>query len=322
MDQPADSSAENALPGDSPDGMLWFAQQFEEHRPRLRAVAYRMLGSLTEADDALQDAWLRTTRSDGAAIKDMSGWLITLVGRVCIDMLRARKARPEESVDHLPEPIVSTGEPLDPEQASLLGDSVGLALLVVLETLDPAERLAFVLHDMFGVPFEQIAPIVDRTPGATRQLASRARRRLHGSKSVPDADLPTQRRIVDAFLAAARAGDFEALLEVLDPRVVFRVDAGARAGIVPALLTGRVDVARHTVLQGPRFAKLCHPALVNGAAGIIATSAAGVMAVVGITVVNERIAEIDLVLDPVKLAAFTITDDGAGSTEGHSDGHD
>jgi len=293
-------------PDDRTDAMHWFAQRFEEHRPRLRAVAYRMLGSLTEADDALQEAWIRTTKSDGAAIKDMSGWLVTLVGRVCIDMLRARKARPEGPVDALPEPMVSTGGSEDPEQASLLADSVGLALLVVLETLEPAERLAFVLHDMFGVPFDEIAPIVDRTPVAARQLASRARRRVQGTNSVPDADLPTQRRLVDAFLAAARAGDFEGLLEVLDPEVVFRVDAGARAGIAPALLVGRDDVARHTAVQGPRFATLCQPALVNGSAGLIAQRAGDVMAVVGVTVQGQRITEIDLILDPVKLTGLTI----------------
>lgn len=293
---------------DGMEEMLWFAERFEEHRPRLRAVAYRMLGSLSEADDALQEAWIRTTRSDGSAIENVSGWLITLVGRVCVDMLRARKSRPEAAVGWLPEPVVSTEGTVDPEQASLLADSVGLALLVVLETLDPAERLAFVLHDMFAVPFDEIAPIVDRTPVATRQLASRARRRLQGSPSVTDADLPTQRRVVDAFLAASRAGDFEALLELLDPGVVFRVDAGARTGIAPALLTGRVDVAQNAALQGPRFATLCAPALVNGAVGVIAKGRAGVMAVVGITVVGERITEIDLVLDPVKLTGLSITD--------------
>lgn len=298
----------DGYPGNGTDGMLWFAERFEEQRPRLRAVAYRMLGSLTEADDALQEAWIRTTRSDGSTIGNISGWLTTVVGRVCVDMLRARKSRREDPVGWLPEPVVSPNDGVDPEQASLLADSVGLALLVVLETLDPAERLAFVLHDMFGVPYEEVAPIVDRTPVAARQLASRARRRLQGSASVPDTDLATQRRVVDAFLAASRAGDFDALLEVLDPEVVLRVDAGARAGIAPALLAGRADVAQHAALQGPRFATLCEPALVNGAAGVIAKGRAGVLAVVGITVVNERIAEIDLVLDPVKLAGLTITE--------------
>jgi RNA polymerase sigma factor (sigma-70 family) len=293
-------------PDAAAEAMAWFAEQFEAYRPRLRAVAYRMLGSLTEAEDALQEAWIRTARSDRSSIENINGWLITLVGRVCVDMLRSRTSRREDPVAWLPEPVVSTGGAVDPEQASLLADSVGLALLVVMETLEPAERLAFVLHDMFAVPFDEIGPIVDRTPEAARQLASRARRRVQGSTSVPDADLRTQRRVVDAFLAASRAGDFEALLEILDPDVVFRVDAGARAGIAPALLRGSTDVAQHAAVQGPRFATLCQPALVNGAAGVIAKSRAGVVAVVGITVIGERIAEIDLMLDPVKLAALSI----------------
>src|SRR3954468_5019094 len=214
-DVPADEDDDRGTGDQAVDGMLWFAGRFEEHRPRLRAVAYRMLGSLTEADDALQEAWIRSTRSDSRSIENISGWLVTVVGRVCVDMLRARKARPEDPLGWLPEPVVSAEHTGDPQQASLLADSLGLALLVVLETLEPAERLAFVLHDMFGVPYEDIAPIVERTPVAARQLASRARRRLQGSGSVTDADLPTQRRVVDAFLAASRGGDFEALLAVL-----------------------------------------------------------------------------------------------------------
>jgi RNA polymerase sigma factor (sigma-70 family) len=291
------------------DDKQWFADQFEAHRPHLRAVAYRMLGSVTEADDALQEAWIRTTRSDSSTIDNINGWLTTLVGRVCIDMLRTRQSRRESLTGTwLPEPLVSTNATVDPEHASLLADSVGLALLVVLESLEPAERLAFVLHDMFGVPFDEIAPIVERTPVAARQLASRARRRLRGTATVPDADLPTQRRVVDAFLAASRAGDFEALLELLDPDVVFRVDSGTRTLLAPALLTGSIDVAEHAATHGPRFATLCEPALVNGAAGIIARSRRGVHAVVGITVINERIAELDLILDPDKLAGLTIDD--------------
>jgi len=287
--------------------MQWFAERFEEHRPKLRAVAYRMLGSLSEADDALQDAWIRSTRS-ATSIDNVSGWLVTVVGRVCIDMLRARQSRRESLTGSwLPEPVVSTDERLDPEQASLLADSVGLALLVVLESLEPAERLAFVLHDMFGVPFDEIAPMIDRTPVATRQLASRARRRVRGTASVPDADLPTQRRVVNAFLAASRAGEFDELIKLLDPDVVFRVDTGSRTWLAPALLTGAIDVAGHAATHGPRFATLCEPALVNGAAGIIATAGhRGVIAVVGVTVINERIAEIDLILDPDKLAGLTI----------------
>ena len=289
------------------DDQQWFADQFETHRPHLRAVAYRMLGSVTEADDALQEAWIRTTRSDSGTINNINGWLTTLVGRVCIDMLRSRQSRRENLTGTwLPEPVVSTDTTVDPEQASLLADSVGLALLVVLESLEPAERLAFVLHDMFAVPFDEIAPIVERTPVATRQLASRARRRVRGTATVPDADMSTQRRVVDAFLAASRAGDFEELLKVLDPEVVFRVDTGPRTWLAPALLTGALDVAEHASTHGPRFATMCEPALVNGAAGIIAKTRSGVVAVVGITVIKERIAEIDLILDADKLDSVTV----------------
>lgn len=289
------------------DDMLWFAERFEEHRPRLLSVAYRMLGSLTDAEDALQEAWVRSTRADGSAIDNVGGWLTTVVGRVCIDLLRSRQSRRENLTGTwLPEPVVSRGERTNPEEESLLADSVGLALLVVLETLDPAERLAFVLHDMFGVPFAEIAPIVDRTPAATRQLASRARRRVRGAPTTPDTDLPTQRRVVDAFLTAARAGDFGALIEVLDPDVVFRVDTGGRSILAPALLTGAHDVAEHAATHGPRFASLCRPALVNGAAGIVARNRRGdPVAVVGITVIDERIAEIDLILDPAKFGSVS-----------------
>jgi RNA polymerase sigma-70 factor (ECF subfamily) len=290
------------------DDMVWFAERFEEHRPRLLSVAYRMLGSLTDAEDALQDAWVRSTRADGSTIDNIGGWLTTVVGRSCIDLLRSRQARRENLTDTwLPEPVVSRGEHTDPEEENLLADSVGLALLVVLETLDPAERLAFVLHDMFAVPFAEIAPIVDRTPEATRQLASRARRRVRGTPTTPDADLPTQRRVVAAFLAAARAGDFGALVQVLDPDVVFRVDTGGRTLLAPALLTGAVEVAEHAAAQGPQFATLCHPALVNGAAGVVARDRRGrPVAVVGITVIGGRIAEIDLILDRAKFASARV----------------
>jgi len=292
------------------DDRHWFAEQFAEHRPRLRAVAYRMLGSLTEADDALQEAWIRTTRSDSGTINNIDGWLTTLVGRVCIDMLRARQARPETAGGTwLPEPVVAAdGADIDPEQAVLLADSVGLALLVVLESLEPAERLAFVLHDMFAIPFDEIAPIVERTPVATRQLASRARRRIRGTATTPDADLPTQRRVVSAFLEASRAGNFEELIRILDPDVVFRVDTGVRTWLAPALLTGALDVAEHAATQGPRFATLCEPATVNGAAGIVAKTRSGVVAVVGMTIINGRIAEIDLILDPHKLPGLIIAE--------------
>jgi len=286
----------------------WFAQQFEANRPHLRAVAYRMLGSLTEADDALQDAWIRTTRADSRTITNIGGWLTTLVGRVCIDMLRARQSRPESLTGTwLPEPVVSTYGMFEPEQSSLLADAVGLALLVVLESLAPSERLAFVLHDMFGVPFDEIGPIVDRTPEATRQLASRARRRVRGAGTQPNADLPTQRRVVGAFLAASRAGEFEELIKLLDPDVVFRADTGSRAWLAPAQLTGAAEVAHHTSTHGPRFATLCQPAVVNGAAGIIARTGSGLVAVVGFTVIDERISEIDLLLDANKLAGLTVS---------------
>src|SRR5213080_2995604 len=210
----------------------FLAEQFEQHRTHLRAVAYRMLGSVSEADDAVQEAWLRLSRSDTGEVENLRAWLTTVVARVCLDMMRSRRSRREEPLGpHVPEPIVSREDGLDPENEALLADSVGLALLVVLEKLTPAERLAFVLHDMFAVPFDEIAPIVDRTPEATRQLASRARRRVRGERAVPDADLDTQRRVVDAFLAAAREGDFEALVEVLDPDVVLRADFGPGAPV-------------------------------------------------------------------------------------------
>jgi RNA polymerase sigma-70 factor (ECF subfamily) len=280
---------------------LWQLEQFEQHRTRLRAVAYRMLGSISEADDAVQEAWLRLSRAD-AQIDNIGGWLTTVVGRVCIDMLRARRARREDLVGTwLPEPIVSVEPDADPEQQSLLADSLGLALLVVLDTLTPAERLAFVLHDMFAVPFEQIAPVIDRTPDAARQLASRARRRVRGAPTAPDPDLDRQREVVAAFLAAARAGNFDALITLLDPSVVFRVDSGRKGAPAPALLTGATAVGQHVAAHGPRFAKLCRPALVNGAAGIVVQGARGPIAVAGMTVIAGRIAEIDLVLDPDKL---------------------
>jgi RNA polymerase sigma factor (sigma-70 family) len=285
----------------------WYNEQFERERPRLKAIAYRMLGSIADAEDAVQEAWLRMNQTDSASINNINGWLTTVVGRVSIDMLRARRARREDMPGTwLPEPVISDADDLDPEQQTLLADSIGVALLVVLESLHPAERLAFVLHDMFAVPYEEIAPIVEKSPAATRQLASRARRRVQGSSAVSDADLPTQRRVVNAFLAAARAGDFEALIEVLDPNVVFRVDTGPRTWLAPPLLSGAHDVATHAASQGPRFATLCEPAIVNGAAGIVARSRSRVVAVVGMTVVGGHITEIDLILDTDKLAAARV----------------
>jgi RNA polymerase sigma factor (sigma-70 family) len=288
------------------DAVGWQAQQFEHHRAHLRAVAYRMLGSLSEADDAVQEAWLRLSRSDADAVDNLGGWLTTVVGRVCLDMLRTRRSQRTEYIGTwLPEPIVSDDGDADPEHQAVLAESVGLALLVVLEMLTPAERLAFVLHDMFGVPFEEVAPIVGRTPAAARQLASRARRRVRGAVPVPDPDLDKQREVVAAFLAAARAGDFDALLAVLDPDVVFRVDAG-RGPLARPPAVGATAVAEHTLARGARFAPLGRPAIVNGAAGLIVGSARRPRAVVGFTVSGGRIATIDLVLDPDKLRGVAI----------------
>lgn len=286
------------------------ADEFETHRARLRAVAYRMLGSRSEAEDAVQEAWLRLSRSDDEAIDNLGGWLTTVVGRVALDMLRARNARREEYVGSwLPEPVVEPvgGETAPaPESEALMADAVGLALLVVLDTLAPKERLAFVLHDMFGMPFTEIAPIVERTPDATRQLASRARRRVRGAPEV-DADLPRQRKLVDAFLAAAREGDFDALVAVLDPDVVFRHDAGGgvdgrpRHGARDARVVGAEAVARHAMANGKVFVDLARPATVNGAAGLVVARGGLTIGVVGMTVAGDRILEIDLVTDPAKL---------------------
>ncbi len=280
----------------------WQTEQFERHRPHLRAVAYRMLGSVSEADDALQEAWLRLSRSDTDAVANLGGWLTTVVGRVCLDMLRARRSRQEDYVGSwLPEPIVSLDSETDPEQEAMIADSVGLALLVVLETLTPAERLAFVLHDMFAVPFEEIAPIVGRTPDAARQLASRARRRVQGAAPDVDTDLTRQRELVDAFLAASRAGDFDALLAVLDPEVVFRVDSGKISPLARPPITGAAAVAAQVLSRGTRFAPHARPALVNGAAGAIVGPERRPFAVVGFTVARGRIVAIDLIIDPEKL---------------------
>jgi RNA polymerase sigma-70 factor (ECF subfamily) len=277
------------------------ATQFEEHRTRLRAVAYRMLGSTSEAEDAVQEAWLRLNRSDAETIDNLPGWLTTVVARVALDMLKARNRRREDYVGSwLPEPVVTAGtDASDPEREALIADSVGLALLVVLETLSPKERLAFVLHDMFAVSFQEIAPIVDGTPDAARQMASRARRRVRGAATV-DSDLPRQREVVDAFLRAARDGDFEALVSVLDPDVVFRHDGGSgRRAQGP--IVGAEAVARSALARGRRFVGLAEPAVVNGAAGIVVASGNHVIGVAGLTVAGDRITEIDLVTDPAKL---------------------
>ena len=278
-------------------------QEFERQRPRLRAVAYRMLGSLSEADDAVQESWLRLNRSDPDEVTNLSGWLTTVVARVSLDMLRARRSQREDYVGSwLPEPVVSLDEESDPEQQALLADSVGLALLVVLDALSPAERLAFVLHDMFAMPFEEIAPIVDRTPAAARQLASRARRRVQGRRPEPDADMSEQRRLVDAFLAAARAGDFDALVAVLDPDVVFNLDTGGVPPRAREPVVGADAVAEQVVTSGyRRLASIARPATVNGAAGLLIAPEATPVAVIGFTTQNGRIVEIDLVADPEKL---------------------
>jgi RNA polymerase sigma factor (sigma-70 family) len=285
----------------------YLAEQFEAHRAHLKAVAYRMLGSRSEADDAVQEAWLRLSRTDPSAVENLGGWLTTVVGRVCLDMLRSRKSRREEPLDapHVPEPIISPVDGVDPESEALLADSVGLALLVVLETLSPAERLAFVLHDMFGVPFDEIAPLVERSPGAARQLASRARRRVRGSAPVPDADLDRQREVVDAFLAAAREGDFEALVSVLDPDVVLRVDRGALPG-ASREVRGAEAVAGQA-LAFRRFARIARPALVNGAAGFVVIRDQRPQSVAGFTVAAGKVVEIDLLADPARLRELDLT---------------
>ena len=293
--------------GDSMDKDEWLAKRFEENRGHLRAVAYRMLGSLTEADDAVQEAWLRLSRSDTSGIENLGGWLTTVVARVCLDVLRSRKSRREEPLDvHVPDPIVSREDGFDPEREALLAGSVGLALLVVLEMLAPAERLAFVLHDIFAVPFDEIAPIMGRTPAAARQLASRARRRVRGSVPVPDADLARQRKVVDAFLAAARNRDFDALLAILDPDVVLRADRGAVPPGASRVLRG----ARAVAEQALAFAGLVgitRPALVNGAAGIVAFDLHGrPFSVMGFTVTRERIFEIDILADPARLSRLDL----------------
>ena len=279
----------------------WLAKRFEENRAHLRAVGYRMLGSLSEADDAVQEAWLRLSRSDTSGIENLGGWLTTVVGRVCLDMLRSRKSRREEPLGaRLPEPIISREDGIDPEHEALVADSVGLALLVVLETLAPAERLAFVLHDMFAVPFEEIAPLVGRSPTAARQLASRARRRVQGAATSADAGLACQREAVDAFLAASREGDFEALLAVLDPDVVLRIDGGAvRAGLSREVRGVRA-VAEQT-LTFSRLSPFVRPALVNGAAGVVVAPRGRPFAVMGFTVRRGKIVEIDVLADPARL---------------------
>jgi len=284
------------------DEDAWLTERFTEHRTHLRAVAYRMLGSVSEADDAVQEAWLRLSRADTGSVENVAGWLTTVVARVCLNMLRTRGSRREDPLDvHMPDPIISREDGGDPEQEALLADSVGLALLVVLDTLTPAERLAFVLHDMFAVPFEELAPMIERSPAAARQLASRARRRVQGAAPAPDPDLRHQREVVDAFLAAARDGDFDALVAVLDPDVVLRADGGMARARYTVVLNGARTVAEQAVTAG-RLAPFARPALVNGTAGVVAVAGGQVLSVMGFTVTHSKIVAIDVLYDPDRLA--------------------
>jgi RNA polymerase sigma factor (sigma-70 family) len=279
----------------------WLAERFEADRTRLRAVAYRMLGSLSEADDAVQETWLRLSRADTSGVHNLGGWLTTLLARTCLDMLRARTSRREEPLDvHLPDPIISRQDRVDPEQQALLAEGIGLALLVVLDTLTPAERVAFVLHDMFAVPFDQIAPIVGRSPAAARQLASRARRRVQAAGTVPEADHGRQRAVVDAFLAAARGGDLQALVALLDPDVVLRADLGAMDTDASREFRGAPAVAEQALAFSGR-ARFARPALVNGAAGLVVAPHGRLFAVLAFTVTRGRIVELDILADPERL---------------------
>jgi RNA polymerase sigma-70 factor (ECF subfamily) len=279
------------------------AEDFEEHRAHLRAVAYRMLGSATEADDALQEAWLRLSRSDTSDVENLGGWLTTVVARVCLNMLRSRQSRREEPwADHLPEPVAGHTDGLDPEREAVLADSVGAALLVVLETLNPAERLAFVLHDMFAVSFEEIATIVGRSPAAARQLASRGRRRVQGAAAVPDADVARQREVVTAFLAASRNGDFAALLAVLAPDVVLRSDDAA-------VLTGATSEVLGAAAVADKFAgraRAARPALIDGSAGLVWLQGGQPKVVFDLVISDGKIVEIEIIADAARLEQFEL----------------
>jgi RNA polymerase sigma factor (sigma-70 family) len=297
------------------DEQEWLADRFEEHRTHLRAVAYRMLGSLAGADDAVQDTWLRLSRSGAGEVENLGGWLTTIVARVCLNILRSRNLRREESFEvHLPDPIVSADGEFQPEEEALMADSVGLALQVVLDTLAPTERLAFVLRDIFQLPFEEIAPMVGRSPAAARQLASRARRRVKGAEvRAPDSDLTRQRQVVDAFFLAARGGDFDALVALLDPEVVLRNDAGARRPASSFEIRGAAAVARQSLrgLRAALPAALVSPALVNGTAGVVITVGGRPIAVMGFIVAEGKIVEIDAIADPERvhrIAAAVLTD--------------
>ncbi|MDQ0377074.1 sigma-70 family RNA polymerase sigma factor [Amycolatopsis thermophila] len=281
----------------------WLAGQFDAHRGHLRAVAYRMLGSLAEADDAVQEAWLKLSRADAGDVRNLGGWLTTVVGRVCLDMLRSRTSRREEFPERMPDPIIDDGSGSHPEHQALIADSVGLALLVVLDTLDPAERLALVLHDMFALPFDEIAPIVDRTPAAARQLASRARRRVQGAPTVPDSDVSRQREVVNAFFAAARDGDFAALVAVLDPDVVLRSESPTLPAGAARVVRGAEAVAGQALLfRGTGAGGVPVPVLVNGVAGQLVTRDGKPQTLFAFTVVDNRIAAIDIISAPDRLA--------------------
>ncbi len=285
----------------------WLAERFEEHRTHLRTVAYRMLGSVSEADDAVQEAWLRLSRSDTSDVENLGGWLTTVVGRVCLNMLRSRKSRREDPLEvHVPEPIVSREDGVDPEHEALLADSVGLALLVVLETLTPAERLAFVLHDMFAVPYDEIAPMVGRSPTAARQLASRARRRVQGSAPAPDVDLSRQRELVDAFFAAAHGGDFDALVALLDPDVVLRSDGGVARPDATVEVHGARAVAERA-LTFVWLSPFVRPALVNGVAGVVVAPRGRPFSIMAFTVAGGKIVAIDALADPARLRQVDLT---------------
>ncbi|GAA4908959.1 sigma-70 family RNA polymerase sigma factor [Streptomyces coeruleoprunus] len=287
----------------------FLAARFEEHRAHLRAVAYRMLGSLAEAEDVVQEAWLRLSRSDVSDVRNLGGWLTTVVGRVCLDMLRSRTTRREEPLPErdgqagLPDMIVSGPGGMDPEQEILVADSVGIALMVVLDTLSPAERLAFVLHDLFAVPFDEIAAVLGRSAASTRQLASRARRRVQGAAPAPDADLGTRRRVVDAFLTAARGGDFDALLAVLDPDIVARSDGGAER---PSLLRrGAAEVASQAIMFA-RFAEAAHPVLINGTPGVLSVAEGRALSLMAFTIRDGRVTALDILTDPERLAGIEL----------------
>jgi RNA polymerase sigma factor (sigma-70 family) len=288
------------------DEQAWLSERFQHHRAHLRAVAYRMLGSVSEADDALQEAWLRIHSQDPASIENMQAWLTTVVGRVCLNMLRSRRARPEQTADvRVPDPIVGFGDGADPEQEALVADSVGLALLVVLEALSPAERMAFVLHDLFGVPFADIAAALDRSEAAAQQLASRARRRLRGAPE-PDPDPASQRVMVDAFFAASRDGDFDGLLAVLDPEVELRIDGGVLREEASIVLRGADSVARYSATYS-KLHPFVMPARVNGAAGAVVAPGGRLFSVMAFTVTGGKIGRIDVLLDPERLAQLGLS---------------